>query len=106
MASACSASSASGLLPVGAAEGEQLQLELDAASTSPATASFRARAGGIRTEVGGTGWARASDAVDAVRARFGPTSVGPAVTLGHTQGQRPNAAGVRPDPGGRRGAND
>jgi DNA polymerase-4 len=98
--------SASGLLPVGTSAGEQLQLELDAASAGPATASLRAREGEIRTQVGGTGWARASDAVDAVRARFGPTSVGPAVTLGHREGQRPNAAGDRPYGGGRQGAHD
>ncbi len=97
--------SASGLLPVDSAPGEQLQLALDAPSISPETASFPARVGETRPGVGGPGWARASDAVDAVRARFGPASVGPAVTLGQPRGPLTNDT-TRPDLGGPPGAND
>jgi len=74
--------SASGLLPADLSPGEQLQLQLgtmtgpaDPATPTPAGHSGRDRAAG-------PSWAKASDAVDAVRARFGAAAVGPAASLG------------------------
>ena len=96
--------SASGLVPANCAPGEQLELGLGAGgepsagertrkSAPPAgrVAPGRARATGaepgtpVRTASGQPGeqegWARASVAVDAVRARFGEGAVRPAVTI-------------------------
>lgn len=66
--------SASGLLPAEFSPGEQLQLDLSASSQG---APEEGRDAGAEA-----GWSRASAAVDAVRARFGPGAVGPAVALG------------------------
>jgi len=78
--------SASGLLPARAAPGEQLQLELGATGPEGPMASHP---DGIDEVIGrtGTGWVRASEAVDAVRARFGVGAVAPAVTLRRLSGQ-------------------
>ncbi|MGH9105575.1 MAG: hypothetical protein ACRDZX_07005, partial [Acidimicrobiales bacterium] len=65
--------SASGLLPVGSSPGQQLRLDL--AGAVPVGQG----GGQPRTEVGpGRAWDRASEAVDAVRARFGQGAVIPA----------------------------
>ena len=78
--------SASGLLPVGSMPGEQLQLELGATGSGGPMTSHSAGMGEGSGEVG-PGWARASQAVDAVRARFGVGAVAPAATLGRQSGQ-------------------
>jgi DNA polymerase-4 len=90
--------SASGLIPVASAPGEQLQLELSATPAStqgdvapsyggpaaletvgaPGASARAAHQGGDSA----AGWERASQAIDAVRARFGETAVGPATSLG------------------------
>jgi DNA polymerase-4 len=91
--------SASGLVPVQSAPGEQLQLELSGEAAGPQgdVALVQARAGAqVPGEVGATGvaaaaqavsgpasgWERATEAIDAVRARFGDAAVGPATSLG------------------------
>jgi DNA polymerase-4 len=91
--------SASGLVPVQSAPGEQLKLELGGAPTgSPGEAAPSQTRGGPEDPGGvigtsapgprqagngpGPGWERASQAIDAVRARFGDTAVGPATSLG------------------------
>jgi DNA polymerase-4 len=94
--------SASGLVPVQSAPGEQLQLELSGAAPGPQgdVAPVQARAGAREPggasatsatsaagpdQAGGgpaSGWERASQAIDAVRARFGEAAVGPATSLG------------------------
>jgi len=89
--------SASGLVPVESAPGEQLQLELGGAATgaeadvAPVQADAAAHEpSGVNGIIGpgptggGTapGWERASQAIDAVRARFGEAAVGPATSLG------------------------
>lgn len=87
---------ASGLLPSGTSPGQQLQLDLasGAALVPGLAASGAGHHAGAREEapsrsgasMGDAGtspaWDRASRAVDAVRARFGDTAVGPAVGLG------------------------
>ena len=106
--------SASGLLPVGSVPGEQLQLELGATGSGGPMTSHSAGLGEGSGEVG-PGWARASEAVDAVRARFGVGAVAPAATLGRQSGQgRDNhgpadplkAAVTPPGPAPARGGND
>jgi DNA polymerase-4 len=62
--------SASGLLPARSAPGEQLQLDL----AGPPAAGV--------VPGGGASWARASQAVDAVRARFGDGALRPATAIG------------------------
>ena len=106
--------SASGLVPSAAVPGEQLELELVAGGggTAGATGAGAAgsgvagaaeaarvpgagrrgtpggrRAGGDGASSDRPSWDRASEAVDAVRARFGDAAVGPAVLLG-TNGLR------------------
>ena len=91
--------SASGLVPVQSAPGEQLQLELSGAATgseddvgpvqAPTGADEPGQAGASSAgtpdqAVSGPapGWERASQAIDAVRARFGEAAVGPATSLG------------------------
>jgi DNA polymerase-4 len=91
--------SASGLVPAQSAPGEQLKLELSGAATGPegdvappqAPAGARgpgqagaSRAGAPDQAVSGPapGWERATQAIDAVRARFGDAAVGPATSLG------------------------
>jgi DNA polymerase-4 len=91
--------SASGLVPSKAAPGDQLSLDLGPAApvgeeaapsgrgegswggrqVTPQQAKGGSGAGGAR--VTEAGWSKASEAVDAVRARFGDTAVGPAVLL-------------------------
>ena len=80
--------SASGLVPVGASPGEQLQLDLGLSSPKVETLSSWADADAARTGETGPSWARASEAVDAVRARFGQSAVGPAVSLHRHNGAR------------------
>jgi DNA polymerase-4 len=76
--------SASGLVPAGGSPGEQLQLELGFSNPKGDLLPSWAEADAARAGGPGAGWARASEAVDAVRARFGQSAVGPAVTLlGH-----------------------
>jgi len=91
--------SASGLVPAKSAPGEQLQLELSAAppgssdDMEPLQANAEAQepiAVNVTTAAGHErsgsrpvpGWDRASQAIDAVRARFGEAAVGPATSLG------------------------
>jgi DNA polymerase-4 len=91
--------SASGLVPVQSAPGEQLQLELSGAATGsqgdvaplqshaaaqePSAVSASSAAGPDQAGSGASpGWERASQAIDAVRARFGEAAVGPATSLG------------------------
>jgi DNA polymerase IV len=78
--------SASGLVPAELSPGEQLQLELGA-TTGPALGAVAADHELARSDrFSGPSWAKASDAVDAVRARFGTAAVGPAVSLGLLNG--------------------
>ncbi len=112
--------SASGLIPVAAAPGEQLQLELsttpagsgsdeappqgDAVSWGTAAAVAGPSTAGPRQGGSGPapGWDRASQAIDAVRARFGETAVGPATSLGEKPRPRsehdrtPSSRGAKP----------
>jgi len=91
--------SASGLVPVQSAPGEQLQLELSGAATGsqedeaplqsnaaahePSALTASSAAGPDQAGNGAApGWERASQAIDAVRARFGEGAVGPATSLG------------------------
>jgi hypothetical protein len=94
--------SASGLVPVRSAPGEQLQLELSGAAPGPQGDVAPVQAHARAQEPGGAGdtnatsaagpdqagsgpapdWERASQAIDAVRARFGEAAVGPATSLG------------------------
>lgn len=87
--------SVSGLMPAQSSPGEQLQLDLGVPATSSEVAasvhehpSGRDASGpGPRgpdasgAGRGQPGWERASEAIDAVRARFGETAVGPATSL-------------------------
>jgi DNA polymerase-4 len=74
--------SASGLLDSRASSGQQLQLSL-----GPAPAGGTARAPGPGT---GPAWAKASEAVDAVRARFGAGALRPGASLvEHGRAQEP-----------------
>jgi DNA polymerase-4 len=70
--------SASGLVPIRSAPGEQLQLELSDGGPSATSCTGPDQAGSGPTP----GWERASQAIDAVRARFGEAAVGPATSLG------------------------
>ena len=70
----------------GAATGSQedvAPLQSNAATQEPSAATASSAAG---TDQGGNGaapgWERASQAIDAVRARFGEAAVGPATSLG------------------------
>jgi len=91
--------SASGLVPVQSAPGEQLQLELSGAATGSQGDPVPVQAHAGAEEPSGVGpssaagpdqtgsgpapdWERASQAIDAVRARFGEAAVGPAASLG------------------------
>jgi DNA polymerase-4 len=90
--------SASGLVPVQSAPGEQLELELSAAATGsqgdlvpvqthagaaePSGVGPSSAAGPDQTGGPAPDWERASQAIDAVRARFGEAAVGPATSLG------------------------
>jgi DNA polymerase-4 len=98
--------SASGLVPVGTSPGEQLQLELGLSSRKLETAALWGDSGDDSGADAGPGWARASQAVDAVRARFGQRAVGPAVTL-HRQDEPGQIRGMeRPARDAREGGND
>jgi DNA polymerase IV len=74
--------SASGLQPVESSPGEQLQLELGRSTAGGRAAAPAPTVTDRRSEAGQPGWARASEAVDAVRARFGADAVAPAATVG------------------------
>ena len=91
--------SASGLLPVGSLPGEQLQLDLGRSSGGASTTLPDARAVNEREGGGQPGWARASEAVDAVRARFGTDAVGPAAILRRTAGHEGKQEGTPACPG-------
>jgi DNA polymerase IV len=81
--------SASGLLPAASSPGEQLQLELG--SPAPANADGAGGAAGAPGRpprpgrapptADGPSWTKASEAVDAVRARFGETALRPATSV-------------------------
>jgi DNA polymerase IV len=98
--------SASGLVPVESSPGEQLQLELGPSGPGPATASPSAAVGEGGNGATSPGWARATEAVDAVRARFGHSAVAPAVTLGRESGQGQKAGGTAPGRAAIEGGND
>jgi len=76
--------SASGLLPVDCSPGEQLQLGLGTGGAERPQEGPRKSGNAWSGGPGqpGQGWARASKAVDAVRARFGEGAVRPAVAIG------------------------
>jgi DNA polymerase IV len=79
--------SASGLLPAQMSPGEQLQLDLGATAGPAQAAAVPLHEQAATDRVGEPGWAKASEAVDAVRARFGPAAVTPAVSLGQHNGR-------------------
>ncbi|HXW80496.1 MAG TPA: DNA polymerase IV [Acidimicrobiales bacterium] len=78
--------SASGLVPAELSPGEQLQLGLEPTSGPVQTAVVANHEHASSDRLAGASWAKASDAVDAVRARFGAAAVGPAVSLGELHG--------------------
>jgi DNA polymerase IV len=80
--------SASGLLPVESAPGEQLQLDLGPSGGRPDVASHSAMSVSDTSDREAVpGWAKATEAVDAVRARFGQGAVGPAANVAVQGGQ-------------------
>jgi DNA polymerase-4 len=82
--------SASGLVPAGASPGQQLQLQLGPvpqgtgeAKGPPVPGARAAPApGSVPVPAAAPAWAKASEAVDAVRARFGAQAVRPGTSLG------------------------
>jgi DNA polymerase-4 len=97
--------SASGLLPAGSAPGQQLQLELGAEPSpdAPGGPDRPGEAGDSHCPSTGPAWARATDAVDAVRARFGAGAVRPATALDRAGPRRPYDKAPKPTPQGRQG---
>jgi DNA polymerase IV len=98
--------SASGLLPAESSPGEQLQLDLDEAGTDGAAGGRPAGEWQRPAGTDGPAWMRATDAMDAVRARFGPAAVGPATAVAGPPRRSQNGQAAQAGGSGPPGVND
>ncbi len=91
--------SASGLQRAENLPGEQLQLELGSSRGPRSATAPTPTVVERRSDADPSGWARASEAVDAVRARFGTGAVAPAATVGGPGRGGEKGEDVPPQPG-------